>query len=199
MSSPIARYSEDDSSTFNAALQSLEDLYTRIGNVLAPISSDALTSDASEIRITVPTGYRWLRFEVNTYTTKTSADQETVYLELNNDTSAVYAAVGQYDQAAPGTYRQTGITAWSQNAATAGGIAKFGTIRFMILPMSSEVVMFSSSFFRGTTSGGFNNLGSLRLFGRYTGSGTITSLRFYVGSGNKLISGTYWRLKGAVS
>lgn len=191
----IERYGAFTAATFNAALAQLETNYNAVGNTIAPIAEGALTTDSQEFSITVPTGYRWLRLEVGTYTTKTTTEQDQVYLELNGDGSASYAAVGQYNQNLS-TYRQTGITAWTSNTATAGGTPALSTLRFMIMPLVSEVVMFNTSYHKGTTL-----VYALRTFGRYTASGTVTSLRLYTnpGTGYKMIAGTYWRLKGAVS
>lgn len=191
----IDRYSESAASIFNAELARLETLYNTVGNVLSPIDDGALTTDEPELRVTVPSGYRWLILDVCCYTNKTSSDQDVVSLELNNDASAVYAAVGQYGTnfGSP-TYRQTGITGWPSLTATVGGVAVYGVARYTIMPLSSEVVMFNVSVRKQTLG-----VESLRTFGRYTGSGTVTSLRVYPTSPNKLVSGSYWRLRGILS
>lgn len=194
----ITRYSEDDASTFNAALVSLETLYNTIGNVIGTIDQGSLTIDSPEINIIVPAGYRWLQLEVNTYTTYTGADNETANLRLNDDASALYAVVGYYAHGVP-VYQRTGRTQWEAVVATAGGIAQFGTTQFTIMPMSSEIVMLGRSFLKATVSGGTNGLFAFRSFGRYTGSGGITSMRFYPSTSSKFISGTYWRLRGVLS
>lgn len=189
----ISRYDEHTAATFNAQLQSLEDLYVNTGNAMELITLGTLTSDAVSISMTV-TGATWafLRLRIMAITQGGAGNYILLTANENFSTTSVYYCT------------MTGVAVAGTYATTTSGRILAGYVDSTLTnPCFSDMIIFPTSL-------GFSVIGSSStmdpgvtglLLHNYSGfftGGAVTSLqiRAYSAPTYLMKANTTYRLEG---
>lgn len=160
----VNRYAENSAASFNAALQDLEDLYTRTGNAVQVITSGTLATTSQTIDMAVPsTSWRWVRLIANFVRSSVGF---TPYLQANNDSSASYSYI-QMEANSGGIFVGSTLTATAANT-----------------PLISSSFSYPPAFIDATiflTSSGYAMIGSISGQNSSVGIEMIRMASFYVG------------------
>jgi hypothetical protein len=156
----VSRYSADDATSYNAALQSLEDLYLRIGNVFEVIASGTLEAETLVIDLPVSSDtWRVVRLMTNLEAVSGVGAFSRIY--ANNNKADVYGYTGLIVT----TAISDGATLSTSGISQRVGISAFGDAWFYFTPfgfiMSSTITNESGGAFI-YRYGGYGQVGSVQ-------------------------------------